>query len=79
LNPAVSAAMPSRKNKPKRNDVPAKIDAEVMREVRLLANYEDVEIAELISETLRPIIHDRLVRRQEAAVAAEHKAKKTKP
>jgi hypothetical protein len=51
--------------KPKRNDVPVKIDAEVLRVARIVAAYEDVPLAELISETLRPIMVARLEAHQE--------------
>jgi hypothetical protein len=46
--------------KPKRNDVPVKMDAEVLRVARIVAAYEDVPLAELISETLRPILAKKL-------------------
>jgi hypothetical protein len=55
--------------KSKRNDVPVKIDAEVLRLVRIVSAYEDVSIAELVSETMRPIMERRL---------AEHQAKEGK-
>lgn len=52
-----TAPMPK---KPKRNDVPAKVDADVMHVARIVAAYENVQIAELISEILRPILAKRL-------------------
>lgn len=48
-----TAVMP---RKPKRNDEPAKIDAEVMRMCRLICAHEHLPLAEFISETLRPIV-----------------------
>lgn len=62
--------MPSRKNKPKRNDVPAKIAADVMRDARLVAAYEGIEIAELVSSILGPVLKERLLAHQQAAVEA---------
>jgi len=41
---------------PKRNDLAAKIDADVLRDARIVAAYEGVPLAELLSETLRPIL-----------------------
>lgn len=46
--------------RPKRNDVPVKVDAEVLRIARIVAAYEDMPLAELISETLRPILERKL-------------------
>jgi hypothetical protein len=46
--------------KPKRNDQPVKMDAEVLRIARIVAAYEDVPLAELISETLRPVLQKKL-------------------
>jgi hypothetical protein len=54
---AATTTMP---RKPKRNDVPVKMDAEVLRIARIVAAYEDVPLAELISETLRPILTKKL-------------------
>lgn len=51
---------------PKRNDVAVKIDADVLRMARIVAAYEDVPIAELLSEISRPILLKKL---------AEHQAK----
>lgn len=51
------ATMP---RKPKRNDVPVKIDAEVLRVARIVAAYEDLPLAELISESLRPLLQRKL-------------------
>ncbi len=50
--------------KAKRNDVPVKLDAEVLRMARIVAAYEDVPIAELLSETLRPILVKKLEKHQ---------------
>jgi hypothetical protein len=40
----------------KRNDVPVKIDAEVVRVARIAAAYKDMSLAEYISERLRPLV-----------------------
>jgi hypothetical protein len=56
--------------KPKRNDVPVKIDAEVLRLARIVAAYEDLPLAELISETLRPILVKKLEQHQEKKKAS---------
>ena len=42
--------------KPKRNDVPVKLDAEVARKAKMVAASQDKSLAEYISETLRPIV-----------------------
>lgn len=65
--------MPQRASKQKRNDVPAKIDAEVMRLARIVAAYEDVDIAELVSETLRPILKERLAHHQASGCAPKQR------
>lgn len=46
--------------KPKRNDLPVKIDADVVRVARIIAAAENISMAEVISETLRPILNARL-------------------
>jgi hypothetical protein len=40
----------------KRNDVPVKIDAEVVRVAKIAAAYKDMSLAEYISERLRPLV-----------------------
>jgi hypothetical protein len=40
----------------KRNDVPVKIDAEVIRVAKIAAAYKGLSLAEYLSETLRPIV-----------------------
>ena len=40
----------------KRNDVPVKIDAEVVHVARIAAAYKDMSLAEYISERLRPLV-----------------------
>lgn len=52
-----TAPMP---RKPKRNDLVIKCDAEVVRMARIIAAYEDIPLAELVSETLRPILEKKL-------------------
>ena len=39
----------------KRNDVPVKMDAEVVRVAKIAAAYKDMSLAEYISERLRPL------------------------
>ena len=46
--------------KPKRTDLAVKIDKEVVRMARIIAAIEDVTLAELMSETLRPILQRKL-------------------
>jgi hypothetical protein len=40
----------------KRNDVTIKVDADVVRDAKLVAVYRGTSVAELISEILRPIV-----------------------
>jgi hypothetical protein len=40
-----------------RNDVAVKLDADVVREARIVAAYRGIAMAEYISEILRPIVH----------------------
>lgn len=44
----------------KRNDLSVKIDAEIVRKVKIVAAYRDLSIAEYLSETLRPIVDQEL-------------------
>ena len=46
--------------KPKRNDLAVKIDADVVKLARIVAAYDDVPMAELMSEALRPYLLKRL-------------------
>ena len=50
--------------KPKRNDVPVKMDAEVVRVARIVAAYQGVTLAEYISERLRPLAKADLAKHQ---------------
>lgn len=59
---AVLDAMPERK---KRNDLVAKVDAEVLRLARIVAAYEDTSMAELLSSILKPILEKKLAKHQE--------------
>lgn len=52
--------LPAMPRKPKRNDEPAKIDSDVLRMARLVAAFDNMPLAELLSETLRPILLKRL-------------------
>ena len=56
--------------KPPRNDKQTKIDADVLRNIQLVCTYRGVQIAEYISEHLRPIA---------ARDLAEEQARATKP
>jgi hypothetical protein len=41
---------------PKRNDVPVKVDIQVVADARIAAAYKGLSLAEYISETLRPLV-----------------------
>jgi predicted DNA binding CopG/RHH family protein len=60
----------------KRNDVPVKVDSEVIRVAKIAAAYKGLSLAEYLSETLRPIVA-RDVEQEHAKVAAPKKGKKT--
>jgi len=53
----------------KRNDEPVKVAAEVLRMGRIIAAIEDVTLAELVSETLRPIFEAKLAEHQRKGFA----------
>jgi hypothetical protein len=40
----------------RRKDVAVKIDAEVVRQAKIVAAYKDVSLAEYMSEAIRPIV-----------------------
>jgi hypothetical protein len=40
----------------KRNDVPVKIDAEVIKVAKIAAAYRELSLAEYLSERLRPLV-----------------------
>jgi hypothetical protein len=42
--------------KPKRNDAPVKIDAEVVRKGRIVAAFRGITLAEYFSERLDPLV-----------------------
>lgn len=52
--------------KPKRNDVPVKIDAEVLRMLRVVCAWDNVPLAELLSEIARPILQRRMEKIKDA-------------
>ena len=58
-------------SKTKRNDVPVKIDAEVVRIARIVAAYDEQTLAEYLSERLRPLVAADLAKRQKAAPRLE--------
>ncbi len=49
----------------RRNDVPVKIDAEVVRKAKIVAAYRDIPLAEYVSETLRGHVEKDLENEQE--------------
>lgn len=53
-----ATAMPRKPSK--RNDLPVKIDAEVVRMARIIAAFRDTTLAEVMSETLRPLLEKQL-------------------
>jgi hypothetical protein len=64
----------------KRNDVPVKIDAEVVRVAKIAAAYKDMSLAEYISERLRPLVAEDIDREHEKRphrVATKTSAKKS--
>jgi hypothetical protein len=62
--------------KGKRNDVPVKVDVEVIRIAKIAAAYKGLSLAEYLSETLRPIV-SRDVEHEHAKVAGPKQGKKT--
>jgi hypothetical protein len=48
----------------RRNDATAKIDAEVLRMVRLVAEYRGITAAEYLTEVVRPIVEKDLEHEQ---------------
>lgn len=56
----MSVMAPAMPRKSKRNDEPVKVDSEVMRMARIVAAIENTTLAELVSETLRPIMLKKL-------------------
>ena len=50
--------------KPKRNDVPVKVDEGVIDIARIVAAYRKQHLAEYLSETLRPIVEKHLAEAQ---------------
>lgn len=59
----------------KRNDVPVKVDAEVIRVAKIAAAYKGKSLAEYLSDTLRPIVSQD-VEQEHAKVATPKKGKK---
>lgn len=51
----IGCPMAKDKEQTKRNDVPVRIDAEVLEDVRIAAAYAGISIAEYLSEKMRPI------------------------
>lgn len=40
----------------KRNDTAAKVDAQIVRDAKIVAAYRDITLAEYLSELLRPLV-----------------------
>ncbi len=63
----------------KRNDSPAKIDAEVIRDAKIVAAYREITLAEYLSELIRPLVARDLdlehAKRSQATLPAKLKAK----
>ena len=59
----------------KRNDVPVKVDADVIHVAKIAAAYKGLSLAAYLSETLRPIV-SRDVETEHAKVAGAKKGKK---
>jgi hypothetical protein len=59
----------------KRNDVPVKVDADVIHVAKIAAAYKGLSLAEYLSETLRPIV-SRDIESEHAKVAGAKKGKK---
>jgi len=54
----------AKNQKPKRNDLVVKVDAECVRKARIIAAYEGVTMAELLTGILSPILDKQLERHQ---------------
>jgi hypothetical protein len=61
----------------KRNDVPVKMDAEVVRKAKIVASYRGQTLAEFLSDTLGAIVAD-LLEAEHAKEAARSKPKMPK-
>lgn len=55
---------PCMARKAKRNDIAVKIDADAYRDLRIVAAYEDKELAELLSEIAGPVLKKRRERHE---------------
>jgi hypothetical protein len=66
---------------PRRNDVPARIDSDVLEDVRLVATFRKISISEYLSDIVRPIakrdLEAELARRSHSM--AEEKKRKSAP
>lgn len=60
----------------RRNDVAVKVDADLVRKAKIVAAFKDVSLAEWISEALRPIVEQELLRHSQQTVS---KAQPPKP
>lgn len=58
----------------KRNDVPVKLDAEVVRVAKIVASYKEKSLAEYLSGVLSPIVEKDLGEEQ-----ARYQSTKAKP
>jgi hypothetical protein len=57
-----------RTKKPARKDKQMKVDAEVLRHVQLVCTYRGTQMAEYVSEILRPIVARDLAEEQEKSM-----------
>lgn len=62
-----------------RNDKQMKVDAEVLRNVQLVCTYRGTQMAEYVSEILRPIVARDLAEEQRKAQAPEPPARSPLP
>lgn len=58
----------------RRNDVPVKIDAEVVRKAKIVAAFKDIALAEYVSELLRPLVEEHLKEHSRLSLGTEPKA-----
>lgn len=63
----------------KRNDIPVKMDAEVIRVARIVAAYRDIPLAEYISERLRPLAVADLAQHQQEGDSPPAPRRRKKP
>ena len=62
----------------RRKDVPVKIDAEVVRQAKIVAAYKDTSLAEYMSELLRPIVERDLREYSRRSLGEDHDPRRPK-